>query len=473
VAEIDRIPITESSLRIVPWDIIRNGFPIPPDGIFDAPSLQICINRIWANRLASAILRLAYRDAWLGTEQQQQDAVEQINIFLAELMLAEDCEPKTMNCTCIYPVNATINYYSSTDILNQTINNIWNNTQNIQNILELPHDEAVEAAGELLKGNGSSDHARCVASYFVLQYGREIGSIATEAWLDKYVDWELLDLVSHIIGIAGGILSFFSYGTAAGVAGILAEVFDEAVYQAALLVLGDLTDEEIEEAICELYTQMSEPDAAYFTFSGANFSNEIINDIWSDFATKEVYAGWLALASDPQLRDLTIQCCGECITWYPAWSQVTIGHRNPDLFSVRTEDVGTSTRQKKIVVRVNFSPSRRITAAKIVGIGKRYSNVLGLGYAAKVRTNVHAATDLVNYDGSPIENSQYNQLTTFYVPGSIVDSPQPNLEYIEFEFVYAIAINGTSSELAAFESAWGVVQEIKLCTTGGTWKSPS
>lgn len=469
MAEIDNSVPTEHGLRIKPFDVVRNGWPIPSDGIFDEPTFQICVNRQWANRLASAISRLAWRDAWQGTDQEQQDAVEQINIFLAELMLSSNCENNTMNCQCIFPVQTTINYYSSTDILEQTVNEVFNQGDSIQNIVNQTGMDGVNAASDFLANSGMSDRSRCVASWYTLQYGRHIGSIATEAWLDKHVDWELVDTVSNVIGIAGGILSLFSFGTAAAVAGGLASIFDEAVYLAALEIMGDLSDDDIETAICELYNQMKEPTAAYFTFAGATFSNEIINGIWSDYATPDVYAGWLALASDPNLRDLSITCCDDCLTVYSSWVNVRTGHRNADLVSVRTEEVGTTTKNKKIIVRWEFSSPRTVTKASIVGIGRRYSNVLGLGYAAKVRTSEHPSVDLVNYDGSDIENAQLNQLTTYYAPESITELAPLDVTYIEFEIIWGVLIGGSSSEAARFEECWGIVYDINVCCEGCTW----
>ena len=471
MAEIDNSSSTEHGLRIVPWDIIRDGLIIPGDNVFDDPTFQICINRHWANRFASAIERLAWRDAWQGTEQQQQDAVEQVNIFLAELMLAKECKPVTNGCPCIIPVNTITNYYSSVDIQNQTIEEIFNAGDTITNILQLPPEEAIEKASELTKKLGGTDHSRCVASWFTLHYAHEVGKLTTDAWLQKYIDWDLVDLASDIIGGLAGILGLVTAGTSTVVAGFLASVFDEVVYQAALLIMGELSDEDLDTAVCELYSQMSQDGAGYTAFINTTFSNSVINDIWPDLASAEVYAGWLALASDPQLIDLSIQCCGECLTWWAAWSEVIFGHRYSDLLSVYSQDTGTTSRIKRINIRVNFDPPRRLAAFNVQGIGKRYDNVLGTSYKAKVFVEGGQEYNFVNKDGSDIENWQYSTLTTFYAPQAFINANTTPVSFVQFYIDYASVFNGSSSQIALYEQAWGLVNEINICIKDGTWTS--
>lgn len=72
---------------IRPYDVRLNPIAAPTAGIFDAPQMVICVNQDWVGHIAGTLERLLYRDAWLGTEEQQETAILQIEALLASFAM--------------------------------------------------------------------------------------------------------------------------------------------------------------------------------------------------------------------------------------------------------------------------------------------------------------------------------------------------------------------------------------------------
>jgi hypothetical protein len=71
---------------------------IPAKGIFDAPSVNICINSEWAGHVSGMIERLTYEDAWLGTDDEIFAAIQQILKLLGEMGRIDNLGDCEMGC---------------------------------------------------------------------------------------------------------------------------------------------------------------------------------------------------------------------------------------------------------------------------------------------------------------------------------------------------------------------------------------
>jgi hypothetical protein len=82
-----------------PLGVHPHDIPVP--GVFDEPVVQVCINSKWASHLTAGIERFLYRDAWRGTEEEIDAAIESVRKVLVALDKAEGkC---TMSCCCNEP----------------------------------------------------------------------------------------------------------------------------------------------------------------------------------------------------------------------------------------------------------------------------------------------------------------------------------------------------------------------------------
>jgi hypothetical protein len=81
----------QSKLGLYPYDTRYRAIPAPTVGIFDAPTVGLCINVEWAGHVDGALERLLWPDAWEGDDATKQFAVSQITALLVSLMLRNEC----------------------------------------------------------------------------------------------------------------------------------------------------------------------------------------------------------------------------------------------------------------------------------------------------------------------------------------------------------------------------------------------
>ncbi|MBZ0275106.1 MAG: tail fiber protein [Anaerolineae bacterium] len=74
-----------------PDDARFNGIPVPGTGIFDSPTVKVCINSEWVSHLEGLLERLLHTDAWQGTDAQIEFATNQVASLLTKLSTIEDC----------------------------------------------------------------------------------------------------------------------------------------------------------------------------------------------------------------------------------------------------------------------------------------------------------------------------------------------------------------------------------------------
>lgn len=80
-----------------PYDVRHVPKEVPAPGIFDCPTVPLCINNFWASHLDGLLERLIYRDAWTGTEEEVDRAIGEVNKLLAAL------KENNMSCCCDEP----------------------------------------------------------------------------------------------------------------------------------------------------------------------------------------------------------------------------------------------------------------------------------------------------------------------------------------------------------------------------------
>lgn len=79
--------------QLYPYDPRLNPLPAPSVGIFDEPTVAICINSQWASHIDGVLERLRQADAWLGDEAEQYRAIQEIEKLLVALAIGSECMP--------------------------------------------------------------------------------------------------------------------------------------------------------------------------------------------------------------------------------------------------------------------------------------------------------------------------------------------------------------------------------------------
>jgi len=67
--------------------------PAPVAGVFDDPSITLCLNVDWVSWLDTVIARLAHFNAWTGDDDEKFRAVSEVNKLLAALVKGCDVTP--------------------------------------------------------------------------------------------------------------------------------------------------------------------------------------------------------------------------------------------------------------------------------------------------------------------------------------------------------------------------------------------
>lgn len=75
---------------IKPWDVRQKSLPIPTSGVFDAPKVQICINAKWLAHVDGCLEALLQNDAWIGTEGEIYDAIQQVMQLISTFQNYQD-----------------------------------------------------------------------------------------------------------------------------------------------------------------------------------------------------------------------------------------------------------------------------------------------------------------------------------------------------------------------------------------------
>lgn len=65
-------------------------------GVFDSPTVRLCLNVDWISHIDGVLARLAEVDAWEGTDAQKTFAVGQIEQLLSKLATIQECNTVTM-----------------------------------------------------------------------------------------------------------------------------------------------------------------------------------------------------------------------------------------------------------------------------------------------------------------------------------------------------------------------------------------
>lgn len=82
---------SEGKLSLFPYDPRFRPIAPPETDIFDAPTVQICVNVKWAGHIEGLLDRLLWRDAWLGEFDTQEWAIAQIRKLLVLIMRRNPC----------------------------------------------------------------------------------------------------------------------------------------------------------------------------------------------------------------------------------------------------------------------------------------------------------------------------------------------------------------------------------------------
>ncbi len=99
----------------------KGTIPPPIENIDSEPTISICINKVWANRLIDQIWGLRYPEAWGGTLEENKHARAEIKNLINMLMEDKECGEMSGNCCLELYIIQRVNV--TTGLLEISINN--------------------------------------------------------------------------------------------------------------------------------------------------------------------------------------------------------------------------------------------------------------------------------------------------------------------------------------------------------------
>lgn len=238
---------------LVPYDARRNPLPAPTQDICDPDGYCIYIEQHWWTHISGQIARLLYRDAWEGTDDEIDRAIESISKIL-------DVGRLTMGCGCggsSLPFPTRIGENGQVQV-SYDGGTTWQDAPQYDprtNVTQLPPVTA-----------GEGEDARCKAANSAVAYFQQIEA---DTHAKKLAGATIAQIAEAIIGFlvlvgiiaTGGALAILGGALAAIAASVNASDFDAAFTSG---VWADL--------LCAIYCNMSDDgsisDLQYQTILG-------------------------------------------------------------------------------------------------------------------------------------------------------------------------------------------------------------
>jgi len=344
-----------------------------------------------------------------------------------------------------YNADKTINqytqkYYKDTNIFDLLIS-LFNRPTTRQGAVD--NIDAIEASVP-------SKKAICQASYALVLALRSVITDARNGNLQDSTQAQTArtgaDLVTAGAGIAGLVMISNPIGWGLIALGVATAIGKNVLLPATLESAPDLTDEQVEALACCLYEAMKEGNTNYDDF--VNAGCDLPSFTWSDFATPEVYAGFLAMIDNGAEGG---NCpCETCIEAFPADSTILRGQALRS--SLMTTTFNTGGNVWEMQAQCTFSiPSMVVTSIEVTTVVKSYENVAN-------------PTPMVSYNSAgsgggntPVpEGAGITKILTAQLPLIPITAFTLNLRA-------SICSACTTAQTAVYNDSYGAIIKVVVC----------
>jgi len=179
-------PVWQFSPEILkPYDTRFLPQPVPEDDVCDAPFVRLCFNAKYASHVDGAIGRLLERDAWEGTDEEIDRAIQAVTEILSQL--GENC----MSCGCdesTTVIETRVNEDGTTEI----------STDGGETWIPNPDDPRNTAPQYPPLSGSDGDEKKCKAANNVTDYMQDK--------VDEFGD--TAELGGGLIAVAGALIAF-------------------------------------------------------------------------------------------------------------------------------------------------------------------------------------------------------------------------------------------------------------------------
>lgn len=275
-------PSTINPLLVYPYDTRLHPAPVPDTDLCDCPHVVICLNAEWASHLDGVLERLLYTDAWDGSTEDKERAVQQIEKLLSQIKVKNMCccgdssTPKT-------PTNQRFN--PATNRLEVSYDNgaTWQTE---------PNDARFNTPLLPPTPGAPGDVKQCQAASNVVDALKRSVDFMLDTMGTVNNSFEVLVLVVGFVASLIGVI--FSGGLAipaalAAAAALLQSIYHLITSYGIAEFTADFTEDEWEIALCVIYCH-TQPDGSYTEGDW----NAIMNGLQTELAYKSNVADSLA-----------------------------------------------------------------------------------------------------------------------------------------------------------------------------------
>lgn len=353
-------------LAIPHYDPRAHPHAIPEVGIFDEPVVNLCINTRWIGHISGMVERLAWEDAWLGTDTEKEAAIQEILKFLNACGQSDNIGACNMACcnsgagTTRYRQNANGSFSVSHDS-GQTFNDL----PAVGSPFEPSFYYPLATAGQ--GGDVRCNAANAVVSWLKLvvnEYHQGLVDVVTVAALGVIFEGLLTLIGLAPFTVWGAIGSTLGLIAAQRTADDFANAFTSGLWQSVLCSFycgfndgGEITDADITNARTDVL--------ANFPGTAGEFISAALGAITAKTAQGMYGAGFRG----------TLNCadcnCGDCLTGWTMIPTPTGGTKEIVGGKLRctTSDVNTDGKYYMTLERDNSADCCTLISVTIVSGG--------------------------------------------------------------------------------------------------------
>jgi len=303
---------------------------------------------------------------------------------------------------------------------------------------------------ETIEDSVPSKKAICQASYALILGLRAVITDARNGNLAESPEVQGAktgaDIASATAGGIGLVVGATPIGLGLIAAGIAIAIAKNILLPAVLESAPDLTDEQVESIACCLYESMKNGNTNYTTFQNAGC--DLPQFTWSDFATPEVYAGWLAMIENGAENG---KCpCEECIEAFPADATITRGQALRSSLMTTTFNTGGSVFEMQAQCTFTI-PLMTVTSIEVTTVVKSYENVTNPTPMISFNAPGTGGGNTAVPEGAGITKITPAQL------------PLINIDNFTLNLRASICSACTTAQNAVYQESYGAIIKVLVC----------
>lgn len=459
------------TLEGTPWDLHHVPLPTPQNSPWIGLQYRLCMSGEWWVHVASLLNRLQYADAWDDSDEQHvADVIQWVTQIIAIINRRDNCMPTPISCCdCQTEITNIVNKYIDNNYYNDSLTNIynqWDVTYFQEN--NIPGDKL----GDQIGGDIVTREKICQAALSFMIYMHDIGEITSKGLIENSKAFgvirttsDILSLISSGVGFASLFIPILApVAAAATVTAAVTAIFDDAVLEAAVVLMGEQSLDDLKTYACKLANCMRTPGSDYFTFASCDFGNTLFNDLWADIATLPMYLTFQMLLENPPIKECS--CPETCINIFAAQADTIFnGVWNPTfLYPFLYFDGKLAAGGDNLIIncRVDLPYPAVVKYASMTCIAARYSNT-GFGYGINIRTDTIPTGDCIKEDGATWVPADMAEFHEWRAPASVVGGSKPQSNNVTFTFDFGQCTLCDPAQRALFETAWGYMMTLTIC----------